>query len=57
MFFIGLFSGFIIIGLFLTIVFPKMLFSVNESKYNFDQTAEFLTERSRNKTKYYSFLV
>lgn len=44
MFFIGLFSGFIIIGLFLTFVFPKMLFSVNESKYDFNQTAEILTQ-------------
>lgn len=44
MFFIGLFSGFVIIGLFLTFVFPKMLFSVSESKYDFNQTAEILTE-------------
>jgi uncharacterized protein (DUF302 family) len=43
MFFIGLFSGFIIIGLFLTFVFPRMLFSLNESKYDFEKTAEVLT--------------
>lgn len=44
MFFIGLFSGFVIIGLFLTFVFPKMLFSVNESKYSFEQTTEIFTD-------------
>lgn len=44
MFLAGLFSGMIIIGLFLTIVLPKLMFSVTESKYDFDQTAEILTE-------------
>jgi len=44
MFLAGLFSGILIIGLFLTFVFPRMLFTVSESKFNFEQTAEVLTE-------------
>jgi uncharacterized protein (DUF302 family) len=44
MFLAGLFSGIVIIGLFLTFVFPKLMFTVSESKYDFDQTAEVLTE-------------
>lgn len=48
MFFFGLFSGIVIIGLFLTFVFPRMLFSVNESRYDFDQTAEIFTESVKN---------
>lgn len=48
MFLIGLFSGIIILGLFLAFVFPKMMFSVNESKYDFDRTVEILTESTKS---------
>ena len=44
MFLAGLFSGVVILGLFLTFVFPKMMFSVNESRYDFEKTTEILTE-------------
>ena len=43
-FFAGLLSGIIISGLLLFFAFPKLVFTVSESKYNFDQTAEILTE-------------
>ncbi len=48
MFLAGLFTGLVILGLFLTLVFPKMMFSVNESKYDFDKTIEVLTESVKN---------
>jgi uncharacterized protein (DUF302 family) len=48
MFLAGLFSGFILIGLFAIIALPKLLFSVNESKYDFDQTVEILTESTKS---------
>lgn len=44
MFIAGLFSGMIIIGLFLVYIFPKLMFTVSESKYNMDKTAEVITE-------------
>lgn len=44
MFLAGLFSGVVILGLFLTFVFPKLMVTVNESKYDFDKTIEALTE-------------
>ena len=44
MFLAGLFSGIVIVGLFLTFVFPRLLFSVNESKYSFERTAEIIAE-------------
>lgn len=40
----GLFSGIVISGLLLFFAFPKLMFTVSESKYNFDQTTEILTE-------------
>ena len=43
-FFAGLLSGIIISGLLLFFVFPKLMFTVSESKFNFDQTTEILTE-------------
>lgn len=43
-FFAGLLSGIIISGFLLFFVFPKLMFTVSESKYNFDQTTEILTE-------------
>jgi len=48
MFLAGLFSGFIIIGLFLMYIFPRLMFSVSESKYDFDRTVEVLTESTQN---------
>ncbi len=47
MFLTGLFSGIIIIGLFLAVVLPRMLFTVNESKYDFDKTVEIITEQAQ----------
>lgn len=44
MFLTGLFSGILIIGLFLVFVFPRMLFTVSESNYDFDKTVEAITE-------------
>lgn len=44
MFLAGLFSGFVILGLFLTFVFPRLMFSINESKYDFEKTVEMLGE-------------
>jgi uncharacterized protein (DUF302 family) len=49
MFFIGLFSGIVIFGLFLAFIIPKMLFSVNESKYDFNRTVDIFTESTKNK--------
>ena len=49
MFLIGFISGIILIGLFLAFIIPKMLFSVNESKYDFDQTVDLFTESTKNK--------
>lgn len=46
MFLAGLFSGIVIIGLFLVFIFPKMMFSVNESKYDFNRTTEMLTQKT-----------
>lgn len=43
-FFAGLFSGIVISGLLLFFAFPKLMFTVSESKYNFDQTTEILTK-------------
>lgn len=40
----GLLSGIIVSALVLVFVFPKLMFTVSESKYDFDQTAEILTE-------------
>lgn len=39
----GLVSGIIISGLVVFFVFPKLMFSVSESKYDFEQTTEILT--------------
>lgn len=44
MFLAGLFSGIVILGLFLVYVFPRLMFSVSESKYDFEKTLEVLTE-------------
>lgn len=46
MFLAGLFSGFVILGLFLTYVFPRLMFTVSESKYDFSRTVEELTDIS-----------
>lgn len=43
-FIVGLLSGIIISGLVVYFSFSKLMFSVSESKYNFEQTAEILTE-------------
>jgi len=48
MFLAGLLSGFILIGVFLIYVFPRIMFSVNESKYDFARTVEALTESTKN---------
>ncbi|MBV5313947.1 MAG: DUF302 domain-containing protein [Prolixibacteraceae bacterium] len=48
MFLAGLFSGFVLIGLFLVFVFPRLMFSVNESKYDFNETVEKLTESTKS---------
>jgi len=40
MFFAGLFTGLVIIGLFMFFVFPRLMFSVNESKYDFNQSVD-----------------
>jgi uncharacterized protein (DUF302 family) len=48
MFFAGLFSGFIILGLFLTFVFPGLMFSVNQSKFDFDRTIEVVTQATKD---------
>ena len=50
MFFIGLLTGIVVFGLFFVFIIPKMLFSVNESKYDFDQTVELFTESTKNKS-------
>lgn len=47
MFLAGIFSGLILIGLFMSIVLPRMLFTVSESKYGFDQTVELITEAAQ----------
>ena len=44
MFIAGFFSGILILGLFLTFIFPRMMISVSESKYDFEKTLEILTE-------------
>jgi len=44
MFIAGFFSGILILGLFLTFIFPRMMISVSESKYDFEKTLETLTE-------------
>lgn len=44
MFIFGLLSGIIISGLVVYFSFSKLMFTVSESKYNFDQTTEILTE-------------
>ena len=49
MFFIGLLSGIVIFGFCLAFIIPKMLFSVNESKYDFDRTVDIFTESTKNK--------
>jgi uncharacterized protein (DUF302 family) len=49
MFFIGLLSGIVIFGLCLAFIIPKMLFSVNESKYDFDRTVDIFTESTKNR--------
>jgi len=43
-FFFGLLSGIIISGLVVYFSFSKLMFTVSESNYNFEQTAEILTE-------------
>ncbi|MDP3432926.1 MAG: hypothetical protein Q8T04_08190, partial [Bacteroidota bacterium] len=43
-FIVGLLSGIIISGLVVYFSFSKLMFSVSESKYNFEQTAETLIE-------------
>jgi len=48
MFIAGLFSGVIIIGAFFAFVFPRLIFSVSESKFDFSQTAETLIESAGN---------
>jgi uncharacterized protein (DUF302 family) len=48
MFLAGLFTGLVIIGLFLVFVFPRLMFSVNESKYDFNQSIEILTGTTKN---------
>ncbi|MBL7966888.1 MAG: DUF302 domain-containing protein [Prolixibacteraceae bacterium] len=47
MFLAGIFSGLIIIGLFMAVVLPRMLFTVSESKYDFDKTVEMITEQAQ----------
>lgn len=47
MFLAGLFSGFVILGLFLTYVFPRLMFTVSESKYDFNRTVDELTESTK----------
>lgn len=44
MFITGLISGIVISGLLLFFLFPKAMFTVSESKYDFEKTAEILTE-------------
>jgi len=44
MFISGLLSGMIISGLVFYFTFPGLMFTISESKYNFDQTTEILTE-------------
>lgn len=43
MFLTGLISGIVISGLLIFFLFPKLMFTVSESKYDFDKTAEILT--------------
>ena len=48
MFLAGLFSGFVILGLFLTFVFPRLMFTISESKYVFNRTVEEITESTKS---------
>lgn len=47
MFLAGLFSGFVILGLFLTYIFPRLMFTVSESNYDFNRTVDELTESTK----------
>lgn len=47
MFLTGLISGIILIVLIALYLAPKMLFTVSESKYNFDKTAEMIIESTK----------
>ena len=47
MFLTGLISGIILIVLIVLYLAPKMLFTVSESKYNFDKTAEMIIESTK----------
>lgn len=44
MFLAGIFSGFIIIGLAAIYVLPRIMFTVNESKYDFEKTIQVISE-------------
>lgn len=48
MFLAGFISGLIVVALLITFVLPKILFSVNESQYDFDKTTEVITEATKN---------
>lgn len=48
MFIAGLFSGIILSVVLIFILFPKLMFTVSESKYDFEKTAEVLTESVKN---------
>jgi len=45
MFITGLLAGTILSGVIFFFVFSKMMFTVSESKYSFNQTAEIITEK------------
>lgn len=47
MFLAGIFSGFIIIGLLAIYVLPRMMFTVNESRYDFEKTIQAITESTQ----------
>ena len=47
MFVTGLISGIILIVLIALYLAPKMMFTVSESKYNFDKTAEMIIESTK----------
>lgn len=48
MFLAGFFSGFILVGAILMYIFRRIMFSVNESKFDFVRTVEALTESTKN---------